>query len=379
MANTSARYAGFWRRYIAFSFDALLFSLLDIGISYIFHQRPFVDVPPKSVSHLLFNFFWPKALSVGIILASWLWSDGQTFGKWLMRIRIVKEDRTRMDIGTAFLRLCGYVASNVSFNLGYLWMLIDPKKQTWHDKIANTYVVEVDGRRPSVILYIAGFVLPTVCYLAILVWVMVARGLVDSPKDFRAMYDTIRIASAARLMKPEVKAHYEKAQGYIKQANALDPKAADYMKNMRPVVRQAIEEYKLARDLDKKNPFIYNAMGNAFGKLDGDSALNNAEENYETAVRLDTHNSRYTYNWGSSLYKLERYSEAVKVLEDAVSQDDDNAQAYHLLGMTYGRLKNTSLARKNYMLAIAEYRQHNEKGVNDKVIADVEKMMNELK
>lgn len=379
MASPSARYAGFWRRYIAFSFDALLFTLLDIGISYIFHQRPFVDVPPKSIGHLLFNFFWPKVLSVGIILASWLWSDGQTFGKWLMRIRIIKEDRTRMDIATAFLRLCGYVASNVSFNLGYVWMLIDPKKQTWHDKIANTFVVEVDGRRPSVFLYIAGFILPPITYIAILVWVMIARGLVDSPKDFRAMYDTTRIASAERLMKPEVKAHYAKAQAYIKQANAMDPKATDYMKNVRPVVRQAIEEYKLARDLDKKNPFIYNAMGIAFGKLDGDSALNNAEENYETAVRLDTHNSRYTYNWGWSLYKLARYEEAAKVLEDAVSQDDDNASAYHVLGMTYERLKNTALAKKNYELAIVEYKQANKAGKNDKVIADVERMMSELK
>jgi uncharacterized RDD family membrane protein YckC len=27
------------------------------------------------------------------------------------------------------------------FCLGFLWMLWDPNKQTWHDKVAQTYVV----------------------------------------------------------------------------------------------------------------------------------------------------------------------------------------------------------------------------------------------
>ncbi len=379
MTSAALRYAGFWRRYIAFTLDALLLALLDIGISYILGQRPFVDTPPKSIGMLLFNFFWPKVLGVVIMLASWLWSDGQTFGKWLMRIRIVKDDRTRMDIGTAVIRLCGYVASNVSFNLGYLWMLIDPKKQTWHDKIANTYVVTVGDRKPSVWLYIIGFILPPLCYTGIIIWAMVARGLIDSPNDFRAMYDTLRTVSSVRVMKPEVRAHYDKSERFIKQAKAMDPKATDYTKNVRPVVRQAIEELKLARDLDKKNAYIYNAMGNAFGLLDGESALMNAEENYETAVRLDTHNSLYSYNWGLSLYKLARYEEAAKILEQTIVFDDDSARAYHALGMTYEQLKNSTLSRKNYTLAILEYRQANKNGKNDKVIADIEKMMNELK
>jgi uncharacterized RDD family membrane protein YckC len=25
--------------------------------------------------------------------------------------------------------------------IGYLWMLYDPEKQTWHDKVAGTFVV----------------------------------------------------------------------------------------------------------------------------------------------------------------------------------------------------------------------------------------------
>ena len=35
------------------------------------------------------------------------------------------------------------IVSGLVFGLGYLWMLWDPRKQTWHDKAANTVVVRV--------------------------------------------------------------------------------------------------------------------------------------------------------------------------------------------------------------------------------------------
>lgn len=35
----------------------------------------------------------------------------------------------------------GKILSGVVFNLGYLWIAIDDKEQTWHDKIAKTFVI----------------------------------------------------------------------------------------------------------------------------------------------------------------------------------------------------------------------------------------------
>jgi len=40
------------------------------------------------------------------------------------------------------LRWAGMEISGVVLFLGYLWILIDKKKQGWHDKIAGTYVVK---------------------------------------------------------------------------------------------------------------------------------------------------------------------------------------------------------------------------------------------
>jgi uncharacterized RDD family membrane protein YckC len=38
-------------------------------------------------------------------------------------------------------RYFGYILSALPLFLGFLWAAWDPKKQTWHDKLAGTYVV----------------------------------------------------------------------------------------------------------------------------------------------------------------------------------------------------------------------------------------------
>ena len=34
---------------------------------------------------------------------------------------------------------------SIPLYLGWFWMLWDPQKQTWHDKVANTFVVPADA------------------------------------------------------------------------------------------------------------------------------------------------------------------------------------------------------------------------------------------
>jgi hypothetical protein len=47
--------------------------------------------------------------------------------------------------GKALLRYVGYVVSGVALSIGFLWMEFDRKRQGWHDKLAGTYVVDVDA------------------------------------------------------------------------------------------------------------------------------------------------------------------------------------------------------------------------------------------
>jgi uncharacterized RDD family membrane protein YckC len=68
--------------------------------------------------------------------------SGQTVGMKVLNIRAVDaETGGRIDYGKAFLRYLVGIVSAVPCLLGYFWMLWDPEKQTWHDKVAGTYVV----------------------------------------------------------------------------------------------------------------------------------------------------------------------------------------------------------------------------------------------
>jgi uncharacterized RDD family membrane protein YckC len=75
-----------------------------------------------------------------LLVAKW---GGCTVGKKVMGIRVVPiSGRGEVDLLKAFIRPVAKILSTVFLMLGYLWMLWDDKSQTWHDKIADTFVVE---------------------------------------------------------------------------------------------------------------------------------------------------------------------------------------------------------------------------------------------
>jgi uncharacterized RDD family membrane protein YckC len=100
-----------------------------------------------------------EGAAVGILLLYWLLSialplayytyfeggpTGQTIGKKAMSIRVVRmQDGRPIGWGTAVGRHFARILSAIACFLGYFWMLWDPEKQTWHDKLTNTVVVPV--------------------------------------------------------------------------------------------------------------------------------------------------------------------------------------------------------------------------------------------
>ncbi len=73
------------------------------------------------------------------------WSTtGQTLGMRVLRIKVVRGDAQPLSWVTGLLRYVGYVLSLISLGLGLLWVIWDPRRQGWHDKIAGTLVVYTD-------------------------------------------------------------------------------------------------------------------------------------------------------------------------------------------------------------------------------------------
>ncbi len=67
---------------------------------------------------------------------------GGTFGKQIMKIKIVDLNGNPIDYSKSILRYFGTIISSLPLGLGYFWVLFDDKRQAWHDKIAGTYVVK---------------------------------------------------------------------------------------------------------------------------------------------------------------------------------------------------------------------------------------------
>jgi uncharacterized RDD family membrane protein YckC len=74
---------------------------------------------------------------------------GQTPGKWLAGVRVVDPTGAPgIPVSRAFIRtLVRAFASGAVFYLGYLWMLWDDQRRTWHDMAADTRVVVTSGDR----------------------------------------------------------------------------------------------------------------------------------------------------------------------------------------------------------------------------------------
>ena len=69
-------------------------------------------------------------------------STGQSLGNKVVGIKIIDQTTGgNIDYVRAFTRWIVSIVSAIPIALGYLWMLWDPAKQTWHDKAAKTVVI----------------------------------------------------------------------------------------------------------------------------------------------------------------------------------------------------------------------------------------------
>ena len=123
------KFAGFWIRLVASIIDALILSLVDLLPLYIL--GPTLD--------LFISLIIGSAYSI----CFWVWQNGQTPGKMLLRIRVIRTDGSPLTWRNAILRYLGYFVSAFFLLMGFLWIAFDARKQGWHDKIAETYVIIV--------------------------------------------------------------------------------------------------------------------------------------------------------------------------------------------------------------------------------------------
>ncbi|MBI4311730.1 MAG: RDD family protein [Chloroflexi bacterium] len=70
-----------------------------------------------------------------------MYRRGSTIGLSIVRARIIRENGDVSGFYHTWMRAVASILSLLPLGLGFWWMLWDPYRQTWHDKIMHTYVL----------------------------------------------------------------------------------------------------------------------------------------------------------------------------------------------------------------------------------------------
>jgi uncharacterized RDD family membrane protein YckC len=141
------QYARFWPRVGAHLVDLVLYGLpLSAFVTTAFVSLAHADQPdaPDDGIHVVGLVVGVVGmLSVTVIYLWVLGRSGQTWGRRIARVRVVRNHTgDPIGIGRALARqLFWFMTVAPLFGLGYLWMLWDDERQTLHDKVADTVVV----------------------------------------------------------------------------------------------------------------------------------------------------------------------------------------------------------------------------------------------
>lgn len=129
------------KRSMAFFIDEMLLSFILL----IALWDSFIDA--KTVEEVIYvtNTFVLEYMAMKIIYqAFFVMQYGATVGKIIMKIRVIEiKTLNNPSVISALNRGVFRVISEMLFYLGFLWGMLDPSRQTWHDKTAKTLVVNV--------------------------------------------------------------------------------------------------------------------------------------------------------------------------------------------------------------------------------------------
>lgn len=140
--NNLYKKASFKDRFLAFIIDQLVFLIPFILYLYAIF---IIFIKDYSIAFNLSAFLFSLLFIVYNTL--FIWRSGATIGKRLLKIKVVNDQHQSINFWRALSRESIGKFLSIIFYLGYLWVLIDTRKQGWHDKLAKTFVLKLDKNR----------------------------------------------------------------------------------------------------------------------------------------------------------------------------------------------------------------------------------------
>lgn len=154
--SLQGHYAGLVSRIVAFITDLIIVTLTIVVSTWVLGQvlnffgLGAIFAIPNASDGFMVKVMRPLVLGLagmssstfagGYFLFFWVLT-GQTPGKAIIGLRVVAMDGSRLTFTRAFRRLLGYWLAALPFFLGFIWILVDDRRQGWHDKFAYTCVI----------------------------------------------------------------------------------------------------------------------------------------------------------------------------------------------------------------------------------------------
>ena len=133
--------AGFWIRAIAVFFDGIILAVGGVLIGGILGFLMSVSAGDVSGSTPFFNIL---GFVIGAVYYICMHGKyGQTLGKMLIGIKVIKINDEHLSYGTALLRYIGRTVNALTLFIGYIVVVFNRKKRGLHDFIAGTKVIYV--------------------------------------------------------------------------------------------------------------------------------------------------------------------------------------------------------------------------------------------
>jgi len=141
--------AGLWRRTIAWVFDLLVvdclyltfFAIGRIGIRLGLHAAGTTQPSMDLIDDLVTPYAILWSVLYVVYVGFFTHSGGQTPGKMLFGIRVIRRDGHDPTVSQAWFRPLGYVVSGLPLGLGFLLAAVPPHKVALHDLLSGTRVV----------------------------------------------------------------------------------------------------------------------------------------------------------------------------------------------------------------------------------------------
>ena len=143
--------AGLIRRLAASFYDSLLciallivvtfaYKLIQIGIYGEAQLRQWSDAGMLDGDPLLSSLL---LISLFAFFAKFWTHNGQTLGMQVWGVRVQNTDGSPISLCQALLRFLISILAWLPFGIGYLWMLIDKQKRSWHDIYSHSQVIKL--------------------------------------------------------------------------------------------------------------------------------------------------------------------------------------------------------------------------------------------